>query len=483
MLLAAALALLASPAALAEGWSLTITPYAWGARQHGNHVFDQHTVNFDDSLDPFRGGGFVRLRAARGRWSIFSEITSPTLELEIEDTFFIAHDNHFRSLELGAGYRVTPTLDLLVGARETRVSIFEQVPWIRGLIITTDRETEVVEPFLGAGWTAPLAGRWGLEGRVDVGGFGVGSELSWNAEAMVRYDMGRRWSALAGYRVIEVDFEEGRDGLYWDTQLPGLVLGLRLALLDPEPATPLAQPDPAPSTEPDGWRATVGAYAWGAGFSGRASLQDLLADDYRSVYLTQRVDHDDVADPFSDHGFWRLEIGRGRWALLLGRGVYDVVRQRLVNRTELTYTRLELLAAYRLGRGCDLIVGARRSELVADVSVIETPLTEARTYAIPSEWTEPILGARWRPRLGRRWALESRVDVGGFGIDSGSELTWNVESLLVFEAHRRVSLAAGFRVLDVDFEERILDEYGYRATRIIWEAQLPGAVAGLRLHF
>ena len=91
--------------------------------------------------------------------------------------------------------------------------------------------------------------------------------------------------------------------------------------------------------------------------------------------------------------------------------------------------------------------------------------------------------ARVRARR-ERWSIFARTDVAGFGGGGSSELTWNVETMLLFEAGPHVTVAAGFRALDSDYEESYPpDSYGARYTRTRWQMQFPGSVFGLRLRF
>jgi hypothetical protein len=49
--------------------------------------------------------------------------------------------------------------------------------------------------------------------RADVGGFGVGSQFSWNALAAYSWEIAVRdgvtYSGLLGYRALDVDYEQG----------------------------------------------------------------------------------------------------------------------------------------------------------------------------------------------------------------------------------------------------------------------------------
>ena len=52
-------------------------------------------------------------------------------------------------------------------------------------------------------------------GRGDIGGFGVGSDLMWQAEAALGFQLTRSIFAELGYRALSLDYE--KDGLTYDT--------------------------------------------------------------------------------------------------------------------------------------------------------------------------------------------------------------------------------------------------------------------------
>lgn len=68
--------------------------------------------------------------------------------------------------------------------------------------------------------------------RGDVGGFGVGSDMSWQAMGLLNWDFARTqyalWSAVLGYRALYVDFEKGAGNtLYeYDMLTHGPILGV-----------------------------------------------------------------------------------------------------------------------------------------------------------------------------------------------------------------------------------------------------------------
>jgi hypothetical protein len=59
-----------------------------------------------------------------------------------------------------------------------------------------------------------------LIGRADIGGFGVGSDLMWQAEAALGIQLTRSIHAELGYRALSFDYN--RDGLAYDTITHGL---------------------------------------------------------------------------------------------------------------------------------------------------------------------------------------------------------------------------------------------------------------------
>jgi len=57
-----------------------------------------------------------------------------------------------------------------------------------------------------------------------VGGFGVGSELTWQVAAGVNYMISPTFTARGGYRILKVDYD--KDGVVYDMKTSGIYLGL-----------------------------------------------------------------------------------------------------------------------------------------------------------------------------------------------------------------------------------------------------------------
>ena len=100
--------------------------------------------------------------------------------------------------------------------------------WERGDIMVIEDHINLMNgnPLVGVNVVAQLTERWAVRAEADIGGFGVGSDLTWNAQAIVTY----RWTvggydvlAGAGYRALYWDYQDG--DFAWDVTMSGPMLG------------------------------------------------------------------------------------------------------------------------------------------------------------------------------------------------------------------------------------------------------------------
>jgi len=117
--------------------------------------------------------------------------------------------------------------DLLIGARYTHIKMEFDFNQIGAL----DKSEDWVDPFLGAITQIDLNEKLFLRVRADIGGFGVGSDLSWNAVGLLGYSVrpfDLNGTIFGGYRALYQDFSNGsgRDKFVWDMTLHGPLLGL-----------------------------------------------------------------------------------------------------------------------------------------------------------------------------------------------------------------------------------------------------------------
>jgi hypothetical protein len=118
----------------------------------------------------------------------------------------------------GARYNsVSGKLDFQASGGFTRANVKQTKDW--------------VDPFIGLRISAELANSFSASLRGDIGGFGAGSDFTWNAAALLGYHFdlfGQKAEAGLGYRALDWNFSSGSgsDKFKWNTTLHGPVLGL-----------------------------------------------------------------------------------------------------------------------------------------------------------------------------------------------------------------------------------------------------------------
>jgi len=125
-------------------------------------------------------------------------------------------------------YRLTDTLQLTFGGRYVDVTNrldLKGPGGERGLKASENW----IDPTVGLRYVAPLGEKWVFNGMADIGGAGVGSDLTWLLSANIAYRITGRTQFYAGYRYIYFDYEdgEGRDRFKFDMAQHGFLAGFR----------------------------------------------------------------------------------------------------------------------------------------------------------------------------------------------------------------------------------------------------------------
>jgi hypothetical protein len=102
----------------------------------------------------------------------------------------------------------------------------------RGRAIAASGDVTWLDPLLGLRLRHHFSPATELVLRADIGGFGLGSDLSWQAMGYLNWEFARTqsavWSGMLGYRALHVDFSKGagRSHYEYDMLTHGPVLGL-----------------------------------------------------------------------------------------------------------------------------------------------------------------------------------------------------------------------------------------------------------------
>ncbi|HEU5311015.1 MAG TPA: hypothetical protein VFV24_06145, partial [Candidatus Eisenbacteria bacterium] len=122
-------------------------------------------------------------------------------------------------------YRVSPFLEPLVGVRYNSLSGEIIGPF--GRLPSGDQDWW--DPIVGATASLPVSRAVSLRARGDVGGFGIGSDLTWQAHPYLDWIFMQNASLQAGYRWLDVDYEND-DAFRWDVLTQGPQVGVTVRL-------------------------------------------------------------------------------------------------------------------------------------------------------------------------------------------------------------------------------------------------------------
>jgi len=230
----------------ANTWSYEFTPYLWGAAmkgdvQAGSLPTTTTDMSFSDVLDVLDFGLMGAFEARKGRWGFFADgiymkvsdsatvsrtgagpfgaTLTATANVTMEQTM-LAAAVMYRAIEGRA------PVDIIGGLRYNKLDV-EATANFSLLILpsgTRSADKDWVDPYIGVRIQQPLSDRWTFVGYADVGGFGVGSDSTYQLAGGFNYAYSKTISAKVGYRYLNVDYDKG--GFLYDMKTDGLYLGV-----------------------------------------------------------------------------------------------------------------------------------------------------------------------------------------------------------------------------------------------------------------
>jgi len=230
-----------------DAWQFEVTPYLFGAGLSGTTGVANVTANVDlsfgDILENFDSGFMAIFEARKGPWGFGFDglyirlkdqktsswqgpggIGSATGELEASTTEQI--------YTLSVAYRPMDSqakVDLVGAARYTQLDtdlnlVVTTGPLLPGGTRTLGASESWWDPVIGIRVLVPFNGDWSFVGYADIGGFGVGSEITYQAIAGVNWQFSKTFAAKAGYRYFYQDYK--KNAFVWDMATHGLYAGL-----------------------------------------------------------------------------------------------------------------------------------------------------------------------------------------------------------------------------------------------------------------
>lgn len=220
-----------------NAWKYSFSPYLWFAGTDGNITAGGETypvdMSFSDVLDDLDLAMMFRFEGWKAKWGYYLEtfFIDTTSRFTTNGTLLLKVDVDMWIIDLGAGYRIHEfttekglpgTFDLLAGIRyyDSSTDLFE----IEAGNFSSG--TDWTDFVIGGRLSYPLSEQWIFRLRGDLA-FG-GSDLTWNAVAAFDYKWKENWSLLIGYRILDIDYEDGSGAnrKAFDLQMDGPALAL-----------------------------------------------------------------------------------------------------------------------------------------------------------------------------------------------------------------------------------------------------------------
>jgi hypothetical protein len=214
-----------------SGWTLDVAPYIWTAGLSADVSFLDQTVpvkaEFKDLLNNLKMGFLLHAEVSKGKWFIMGDlvylkvgkdgsIDALSLDTKIEVKQTVA--------ELGVGYNLVNSQDWLfidgfAGFRYFSIANDIGV----GAQNLLDKTINTTDPIIGIRFRT-VSNKWVNSARVDVGGFGIGSEISWKANILIGYKFSNLFSLYMGFQGYGIDYEKDDFGL--DLTSSGFLTGV-----------------------------------------------------------------------------------------------------------------------------------------------------------------------------------------------------------------------------------------------------------------
>jgi hypothetical protein len=227
------------------GWSFQLAAYGWMAGAKADvgvgPIESSGEADFIDLARKLDIGGMLHFEGRKKRWGFMLDGLYMSLS---DDATVRAANFRLRGINIEGGvemalleatafYRFGDaglsfdrfekkglSFDALVGVR----ALFVDVEIELGPLSTFSRDKWLVDPIIGGRFHMGLSERWLLSLRGDIGGFGVGSDLTWNAWASLGYRLSERATLAFGYRHLAIDYSSGN--LELDLEFSGPFLGM-----------------------------------------------------------------------------------------------------------------------------------------------------------------------------------------------------------------------------------------------------------------
>ena len=208
-----------------DGWNVLVAPYLMGAAMSGTTTVRDVDVDVDlsasDIFSNLQFGAMGIVVARKGGWGFGSDLIWMALGTTVRNTNVDFNQGAFAFYGLR---QLSPVADVTFGLR---VNTLQGTLTFKGPDVTRNQDKTWLDPIAGVTLRSPADHRAQVRLYTEVGGFGAGSDFTWQVFPTVSLKLTQSASLDFGYRWLDVDYAtgEGNEEFRYDVLTQGPVVG------------------------------------------------------------------------------------------------------------------------------------------------------------------------------------------------------------------------------------------------------------------
>jgi hypothetical protein len=216
----------AAAQAPSDKWDVTVAPYFMGAAMSGTTAVRGREVDVDvsasDIFSNLQFGAMGLVVARKGKWGLGGDAIWMALGSTVRETNVDLNQGAFAFYGLR---RLGSAADLTLGMR---VNTLQGKLEFKTLGVDVSQDETWVDPLVGLTLRSAREHRVRLQLYTEIGGFGVGSDFTWQIFPTLGIKLADRLSLEVGYRWLDMDYStgDGNERFAYDVLTQGPIGGL-----------------------------------------------------------------------------------------------------------------------------------------------------------------------------------------------------------------------------------------------------------------
>ena len=216
----------AAAQAPSDKWDVTVAPYFMGAAMSGTTMVRGREVEVDvsasDIFSNLQFGAMGLVVARKGNWGLGGDAIWMALGTTVRNTNVDFNQGAFAFYGLR---RLGSAADLTLGLR---VNTLQGKLQFKTLGVDVSQDKTWVDPLVGLTLRSPAEHRVRLQVYTEIGGFGAGSDFTWQVFPTLGFKLTDHFSLEVGYRWLDMDYStgDGNERFAYDVLTQGPIGGL-----------------------------------------------------------------------------------------------------------------------------------------------------------------------------------------------------------------------------------------------------------------